>query len=49
MPSRRKEIEMTPDEIGTYLKSHGRIILVSNGPDGYPHPMPMNFMLDEDD
>jgi len=49
MPSRRSEIEMTPAEIRTYLHEQNRLILTSNGPDGYPHPMPMNFCVDDQD
>jgi nitroimidazol reductase NimA-like FMN-containing flavoprotein (pyridoxamine 5'-phosphate oxidase superfamily) len=49
MPSRRDQIEMTRDEIRAYLKSQMRLILVSNGPEGYPHPMPMNFVIDDED
>ena len=49
MPSRRDQIEMSPEEIRTYLRSQMRLILVSNGPDGYPHPMPMNFLVDDED
>jgi len=40
---------MTADEIRSYLRSNPRLILVSNGANGYPHPMPMNFMLDDED
>ena len=25
-----------------------RVILVSNGPGGHPHPMPMNFVIDDE-
>jgi nitroimidazol reductase NimA-like FMN-containing flavoprotein (pyridoxamine 5'-phosphate oxidase superfamily) len=49
MPSRRDQIEMTRDEIRTYLKSQMRLILVSNGIEGYPHPLPMNFIIDDED
>lgn len=45
MPSRRSEIAMTIDEIDTYLATQHRVILVSNGTNGYPHPMPMNFVF----
>ena len=48
MPSRRELIAMTPDEMDTYLRSQRRIILVSNGADGFPHPVPMNFGLDDE-
>lgn len=47
MPSRRDLISMTPAEVHAYLAGRRRIILVSNGPDGLPHPMPMNYALDE--
>jgi nitroimidazol reductase NimA-like FMN-containing flavoprotein (pyridoxamine 5'-phosphate oxidase superfamily) len=46
MPSRREAIEMTPSEVRDYLKEQKRIILVTNGPNGMPHPMPMNFGVD---
>ena len=45
--SRRDQINMTDDEIGSYLKNSRTIILVSNGKDGYPHPMPMWYHVDD--
>lgn len=48
MPSRREVIRMTPEEIRDYLAEQTRIIIVTNGPDGLPHPVPMNYGLDED-
>lgn len=48
MPSRRDAIRMTPQEIQAYLQEQRRIILVTNGPDGMPHPVPMNYGLDEE-
>jgi nitroimidazol reductase NimA-like FMN-containing flavoprotein (pyridoxamine 5'-phosphate oxidase superfamily) len=48
MPSRRKLIEMTPTEVDEYLRSQRTITIVSNGPDGYPHPMPMWFHVTPD-
>jgi nitroimidazol reductase NimA-like FMN-containing flavoprotein (pyridoxamine 5'-phosphate oxidase superfamily) len=45
MPSRREEIAMSPEEIGAYLSNHRKVILTSNGPNGYPHPMPMNYLF----
>lgn len=39
---------MTPDEIRAYVAERKTAILVSNGPDGFPHPMPMWFGVDED-
>jgi PPOX class probable F420-dependent enzyme len=47
MPSRRELIRMTPEEVRAYLSGQRRIILVTNGPDGMPHPVPMNYGLDE--
>lgn len=38
---------MSPEEVRNYLLGHSRIILVTNGPDGMPHPVPMNYGLDE--
>lgn len=49
MPSRRDAIAMSMDETRAYLKAQQRLILTSNGPHGYPHPMPMNFVFDDDD
>lgn len=49
MPSRRKTIELTPEEVREYLGAEKTITIVSNGRDGYPHPMPMWFALDERD
>jgi len=46
MPSRRELIRMTAGEERSYLESRRRIILVTNGPDGLPHPVPMNYGLD---
>lgn len=48
MPSRRELIAMTPEEVRAYLLSQARMIVVSNGPGGFPHPMPMNFTLDDE-
>jgi hypothetical protein len=46
--SRRNQIGMTSDEINGYLRSAKTMTLVSNGKDGFPHPMPMWFALDDD-
>ncbi len=46
---RRLQIQMTPEEIRVYLRNSNRLIAVSNGLDGYPHPMPLNFVLDDRD
>ena len=46
MPSRRETIAMTPAELSAYLAQQRRIILITNGPNGLPHPMPMNYGID---
>ena len=48
MPSRRTLIEMTEEERNTYVENAHTLIIVSNGNNGYPHPMPMWFAVDED-
>ncbi len=48
MPSRRDIIAMTAGEVDAYLRAERRIILVTNGPDGFPHPVPMNYGLDDE-
>lgn len=47
MPSRREAIELSPSEVRDYLKEQKRIILVTNGANGLPHPMPMNYGMDD--
>lgn len=47
MPSRRDAIRMADGELAAYLAEQRRIILVTIGPDGMPHPMPMNYGVDE--
>ena len=46
MPSRRKIIELTESEIDDYLATSHTLIIVSNGRNGFPHPMPMWFYAD---
>jgi PPOX class probable F420-dependent enzyme len=46
--NRRKLIEIDPDEQRAYLADAKTIILVSNGRDGHPHPMPMWFVIGDD-
>lgn len=46
MPSRRKTIELTNSEIDEYLATSHTLIIVSNGRNGFPHPMPMWFYAD---
>ena len=47
MPSRRELIALTDDETAEFLGAEKTLIIVSNGNDGYPHPMPMWFHADE--
>ena len=47
--SRRDQIQMTPDEVRHFIDSKKTITIVSNGPGGFPHPMPMWFARDADD
>ncbi|MGE0667797.1 MAG: pyridoxamine 5'-phosphate oxidase family protein [Sphingomonadales bacterium] len=46
MASRRDQITMTPDELKAFILRNHTLIIVSNGPHGFPHPMPMFFYLD---
>lgn len=47
MPSRREIIALDQAEIRDYLNASKTLIIVSNGRNGYPHPMPMWFYADE--
>lgn len=47
MPSRREVIQLSDDEIRDYLVEQKTLVIVSNGKDGYPHPMPMWFYADD--
>lgn len=44
MASKRSQIAMTPDEIGAYLAANRFAILVTNGHDGFPQPLPMHYV-----
>ena len=46
MPSRRNNIELSDAEIRAFLDNSKTLIIVSNGKDGYPHPIPMWFYVD---
>jgi PPOX class probable F420-dependent enzyme len=46
---KRAAIQLTDDERRTYLRSASTIILVTIGRDGYPHAVPMWFVVDDDD
>lgn len=47
MPSRRDLIRMTPQEVDAYLRARRRIVIVTNGANGLPHPVPMNYGVDD--
>jgi PPOX class probable F420-dependent enzyme len=49
MPSRRVLVEMSAAEVRADLEGQRRIVLITNGPHGMPHPVPMNYGLDEED
>lgn len=46
--SRRAQIRMSDDEVRKFLQETKTIILCSIGKDGFPHPMPMWFGLEDD-
>ncbi len=46
--SRREQIRMSDEEVARFLASSKTIILTTQGPGGYPHPMPMWFVLGPD-
>lgn len=48
MPSRRELIAMTEAEIDDYMAQAQTLVIVSNGKDGFPHPMPMWFYRDDE-
>lgn len=45
---KRNAIELTDDERERYLAEAPTIILVTIGRDGYPHAVPMWFLVDDD-
>ena len=47
MPSRRELIKLSEAEVQDYLERQKTLVIVSNGKDGYPHPMPMWFHTDD--
>ena len=48
MASRRELIQMSEDEQRAFLAEQKTVSIVSNGANGYPHPMPMWFTADPD-
>ncbi len=47
MPSRRSQISMTEKEANQFAREQQTLIIVSNGHDGFPHPMPMWYAVDK--
>ena len=47
MAKQRDQIAMTDAEVDDFLAGAGNVMLVTNGPDGYPDPVPMWFVRDE--
>ena len=47
MASRRDLITMSDAEAHDYVRREKTLIIVSNSPSGFPHPMPMFFHTDE--
>ena len=48
MASRRDTITMSDDELHDYVRREKTLIIVSNSPSGFPHPMPMFFYTDDE-
>jgi nitroimidazol reductase NimA-like FMN-containing flavoprotein (pyridoxamine 5'-phosphate oxidase superfamily) len=46
--SRRDQIRMTESEIRQFMTERPTVIVCSNGPGGLPHPMPMWFIVDDE-
>jgi PPOX class probable F420-dependent enzyme len=44
----RASIALTRDEVAGLLREAGTLVLVTNGPDGVPDPVPMWFVLDDE-
>ena len=48
MASRRDLITMTDEELHSFVRREKTLIIVSQSPNGYPHPMPMFFYTDDE-
>lgn len=47
MSSRRRQMVMSDAEIQVFLREQQKIVLVSNGKNGFPHPIHMLYHCDE--
>ena len=47
MANERARIALTADEVAQLLRDARTMVLVTNGPDGVPDPVPMWFVVDE--
>jgi PPOX class probable F420-dependent enzyme len=43
--SRREQIKMAPDEVAAFLAEQRIVICATNGPGGWPHLMPLWYVL----
>lgn len=43
--SRREQIQMTPDEVRSFLQEERTVVCATNGLHGYPHLMPLWYVL----
>ena len=48
MPSRRDRIKMTDAEAAAFLREQRTVICATNGKDGWPHLMPLWFVVRQD-
>ena len=46
--SRRDQITMTEEEVRTFLDEERTVVCATNGPDGFPHLMPLWFVMRDD-
>jgi PPOX class probable F420-dependent enzyme len=47
--SRRDQIQMSDDEVRSFLEEERTVVCATNGPNGWPHLMPMWFVVREGD
>jgi PPOX class probable F420-dependent enzyme len=47
--SRRAQITMTPEEVAAFLAEERTVICATNGKDGFPHLMPLWFVVRDDE